>query len=199
MGRIQTAFNCIAVVGAAIHILAGIIAVYYLIPKTNATQEEILSRRSRSIIDRPILNINNSATSNEQCSAETCADCVSLSTDCIWFDGGEKSGCFLIQKESFSKMRTELATVFAEGIENVSWGSCEMPLAVVFFATVSIAVIFLVILAFLLVHLICKPSPEEKMLIEVTHAVKKEKILKRLGRLNPLPNNNQDVTTNNNV
>jgi len=48
MGRIQTAFNIIACVGAAFHIFGGILAVYFLIPKSDGT-EEILSRRARSL------------------------------------------------------------------------------------------------------------------------------------------------------
>lgn len=195
MGRVQYAFNCIAIVGAAIHILAGIVAVYYLIPKASVAHEEILSRKSRSLDSVNIIveEISNSTSQYECKTADTCTQCVALSRECIWYNTNSKAGCFTIETQSIFVIGSTMAVVYQEGADNVSWGSCEVPLAVIFFVTISMAVIVVIVVAFIVVHLICKPSKEEQMLIEVTHAVRKEKFLKRLGRLNPLPSNFQGL------
>lgn len=57
MGRVQFAFNCIAIAGAVIHIIAGMVAVYYLIPPSSVAHEEILSRKSRSLDDEIVVEI----------------------------------------------------------------------------------------------------------------------------------------------
>jgi len=197
MGRVQFAFNCIAIVGAAIHILAGIVAVYYLIPKASVAHEEILSRKSRSLdsVNIIVAEISNSTSPNGCHSADTCIQCVAISKECIWYNTNNKSGCFTVDTQSILLLGRTLSVVYQDGVDNVSWGSCEVPLAVIFFVTISMAVIVMIVVAFCVVHLICKPSKEEQMLIEVTQAVRKEKFLKRLGRLNPLPSNTQEFLT----
>lgn len=204
MGRIQSIFNLIAVVGATIHILAGIIAVYYLIPKSNVVHEEILSRRSRSLepeilIEEKIAlegNIKNSdeETSNQCFTADTCGKCVAISTSCFWF--GNKSACLSLDTDTKETVQKSIIEIYEEGIGSVSWGSCEVPLASSLFFIISIVAILVVVLSLVLLHLICKRSQEEKMLLEVETAAKKENFLKRLGRLNPLPNNFQEIGNN---
>jgi len=201
MGRVQFAFNCIAIAGAVIHILAGMVAVYYLIPPSLVAHEEILSRKSRSLDDEIVVQIEDQMeTSNQECLlANTCTECVAISKECIWYKAtsSRKSGCQRLESESMFLLGNTLTVVYEEGVDNVSWGSCEVPLAVLCFAAISIAVIAMVLIAFCLVFAVCKPTQEEQMLIAVTQAAKKEKFLKRLGRLNPLPSNNQDMTSDN--
>lgn len=199
MGRIQTAFNCIAFVGAAIHIAAGVVAVYYLVPRgSGMVKEEVLSRHSRSLDEIEILTAENktkiielgSDDSNQCFSAADCGSCVAVSRECIWFSSPHE-GCYSIAPDSIFDAKKTIGEIYAAGVENVKWNSCEVPLAVYAFVGCSIGVITCILVAFLTVHFICKPSTEEQMLIEVDEAAKKEKFLKRLGRLNPLPTNEQ--------
>lgn len=210
MGRIQTAFNIIACLGAAFHILGGLLAVYFLIPKGG---EEILSRRARSIPDevnfdpepinqltnqnnQPIRIQNQNSTNDANLSngdpicntAANCEDCLSVSRKCFWFENSRKSYCFNVEGGSLRSLSGE----FDEGLENVSWGSCKAPLTVSLFLLFSIVLVLIIFVAFVTVHFFCSNNKETEMLIEADLAAKNEKYLERLGKLNPLPFKTQD-------
>jgi len=216
MGRIQTAFNIIACVGAAFHIFGGILAVYFLIPKSDGT-EEILSRRARSLHETELEidvhdtgktllikeeNVHEVQTnteiitqggtnSTEMCySAKTCTDCLEMSKRCFWFETSEKSYCFdLDSHASYQDQLNELYERIEDGIDNISWGSCAAPLTVSIFMLFSLVLVVVIFMAFCVVHLVCSTNKEAEMLIEADLAAQNEKYLTRLGRLNPLPIN----------
>lgn len=211
MGRIQTAFNIIACVGAAFHIFGGLLAVYFLIPKSSYGTEEILSRRARSLHENELeIDINvhedlrevqinteiitqggtNSNSSALCYSAKTCTDCLEMSKRCFWYESSEQSYCFnLGSHASYQDQLNKLYERIEDGIDNISWGSCAAPLTVSIFMFFSLVLVVIIFMAFCVVHLVCSTNKEAEMLIEADLAAQNEKYLTRLGRLNPLPIN----------
>lgn len=201
MGRIQTAFNVIACVGAAFHIFGGIIAVYFLIPKSGT--EEILSRRARSLdseikiteitevlIDKPETQSQKGSNSTLCYSADTCTDCLNISKRCFWFETSDKSYCFnLDSHKTYHDQFNDLYDRMEDGMDNISWGSCNAPITVSVFMLFSLVLVIIIFMAFCVVHLVCSSNKEAEMLIEADLAAQNEKYLTRLGRLNPLPIN----------
>jgi len=194
MGRIQTAFNIIACLGAAFHILGGLLAVYFLIPKGG---EEILSRRARSVDFDPEPVIKNSSRIQQDntdiCdSAINCEECLGMSRKCFWYENSRKSYCFNIGGGSLNDRLTSLYGEVDNELENVSWGSCKAPLTVSLFLLFSIVLVLIIFVAFVTVHFVCSNNKETEMLIEADLAAQNEKYLERLGKLNPLPFKTQD-------
>lgn len=207
MGRIQTAFNIIACVGAAFHVLCGVLAVYFLIP--NNMNEEVLARRTRSAEKLVVVELNNKMNTQMKTARENmttceeamnCNDCVDFASRCFWFETRRESYCYDIdsnESRDGGRWTNFYEQIHAEGVTNVQWGSCAAPLTVTVFMIMSMVLVLVILVAFCLVHFVCNNNKEAEMLIEADLAAQNEKYLTRLGRLNPLPFNKGGPTKNN--
>lgn len=196
MGRTQTAFNIIACVGAAFHILCGVLAVYFLAP--SGMNQDVLSRHARDVVDNQAVVITNltrseNSSSMEQCNeAMTCDECLNFARKCFWFETADATYCYDIESESGGIKRQLTGfydRIHADGVQNVQWGSCNAPLTVTVFMIMSMVLVAVIFIAFCMVHFVCNNNKEAEMLIEADLAAQNEQYLTRLGRLNPLPFN----------
>lgn len=202
MGRTQTAFNIIACVGAAFHILCGVLAVYFLAPSN--MNEPVLSRHARNAeksSSSSSVNITTTATSARTSAEElmtacnqalTCDECLNFARRCFWFETTTGYYCYDIESESpgiKSQLTGFYDRIHADGVRNVQWGSCSAPLTVTVFMIMSMVLVAVIFIAFCMVHFVCNNNKETEMLIEADLAAQNEQYLTRLGRLNPLPFN----------
>lgn len=190
MGRTQTAFNIIACVGAAFHILCGILAVYFLAP---SNMGEVPSRHARDAGDQTVVkNLTRTGDMTACDQAMSCNECLNFARKCFWFETTTDTFCYDIEMAS-GGIKSQLTgfydKIHSDGVQNVQWGSCSAPLTVTVFMIMSMVLVAVIFIAFCMVHFVCNNNKEAEMLIEADLAAQNEQYLTRLGRLNPLPFN----------
>jgi len=198
MGRTQTAFNIIACVGAAFHILCGVLAVYFLAPSGMNQIDLVQSRHARDVGPEMVNNDRTVVTNRtvgqiEACDqALSCDECLNFARKCFWFETADETYCYDIESKSggiSNQLTGFYDQIHAEGVQNVQWGSCSAPLTVTVFMIMSMVLVAIIFIAFCMVHFVCNNNKEAEMLLEADLAAANEQYLTRLGRLNPLPFN----------